>query len=448
VNAVTAAIPSSAWAVDSDGGILATNNGGMTWQSVSTTNVEPLFGIDNINGQVIVACGNGGVILRSTNAGATWNTIPSGTTLALNAVELLPNDTGYIVGSSGRILKTTNAGAGWFTVASGTLESLFGVHFTNAQSGTVVGSSGKVLNTTNGGYTWSQPMSWTQDALFHVIRDGDRGLLCGDAGTVSFTTDGGQSWTDRVSGTSVALFHLTHPAPDEYAAVGEDGVILRTSDFGQTWVREISHAQHTLYSADAHGGNVYVVGDYGTALRNGSYPFPVELRLFTAERRHDCVLLRWETEQEVALFGYAIERNIGGGWQESGFVLPGHSDYSWRDCAAPAARVHYRLRIVDMDGTWTYSPEISVAGLPAAMALQLEVFPQPARGDVQVRVPESVRRLHVYDFSGRLRITIPIAAAAAHEFTLQGDVFPTSGMYVLVAEEAGGITATTIQVLK
>ena len=449
INAVSAAIPSSAWAVTSAGEVLASSNAGHSWQLRAQPTTQPLYGIDNINGQVLVACGNGGLILRSTNAGYNWSVIASGTTVALNGIDLLDNDTGYIVGSSGRILKTTNAGAGWYAVASGTLESLFGVHFTDQRHGSVVGSNGKVISTTNGGYTWLHQQSWTMDALFHVIRDGDRGMLCGDDGTVSFTTDGGQSWSDCTTSTTAALFHLTHPAPNEYAAVGENGTIVRTSDFGQTWVREISHAQHTLYGADAHGGNVYVVGDYGSALRNGNYPYPVTLRSFTATRRDGCALLRWEVAEEVSLFGYALERRRGGTWQEVGFLIAGRGEYDWIDCGAVEGEASWRLKMLDMDGTWEYSPEVQLsAGVTDEPDWFLSLYPQPAHGTLYVRMPARVQHADVYDMRGRHIHTLSSPGAKGATVPVRGEIFPVSGNYLIVIGDGSKIAARTFQVLK
>ncbi|MCB2204046.1 hypothetical protein KQI65_04800 [bacterium] len=454
INAVTAAIPSTAWAVTSDGEVLASTNGGISWQLRAQPVMQPLYGIDNINGQTLLACGNGGLVLRSTNGGYNWSSIASGTSVALNAVDMLDSDTGYIVGSTGRIIKTTNGGAGWYPVASGTLESLLGVHFTDSDHGTIVGTNGKVLSTTNGGYTWSHQQSWTQDALFHVIRDGNRGMLCGDDGTLSCTTDGGQHWTDCPGGTTAALFHLTHPAPNEYAAVGEDGTIMRTSNFGQTWVREISHAQHTLYSADAHGGNVYVVGDYGTVLRNGTYPYPVTLRAFTASEIDGCVQLHWLVEDEQALLGYAIERLDATGWEEIGFVKSSSSlrtasaEYQWRDCLVATAGTAWRLRMVDMDGSTEYSPELRLVGTAEPGDWKLEAWPRPSHGNVTLLLPDGVAELDVYDMSGRLLRAFSISEMNDARMQLSGSLFPSTGSYLLVARNTNHITSIILQVMK
>ncbi|MBN1446380.1 MAG: T9SS type A sorting domain-containing protein [Bacteroidetes bacterium] len=437
VNAVCAAVPSSAWAVGSDGLIMRTTNGGVNWTQLNSGTTTALFGVDDINGQTVIACGNGGLILRSTNGGDTWSTIASGTTVALNGVDLLPGGIGYIVGASGRLLKTTNAGAGWYPVASGTLQSLFGVDFTDANNGTVVGADGTAIGTTNGGYTWFVQQPWTLDALFHVVREGHLGMLCGDGGTAAVTTDGGQSWTSVYPPTTEPLFHLVHPAPNEFAAVGANGVIMRTSDYGQTWVREISHAQNTLYGADAHGGNVYAVGDYGMALRNGSYPFPVELLSFSAFPDGACIGLRWETEAEENLHGFAVERLETGDWLECGFVFAGsttHGFYEFRDCPASAELHTYRLRMMDVDGRVEYSPEVSFGTGSYTLPEYVDVYPQPSRGNVSIRFDLStpLRRLTLSDISGKvLQEWLPVPEITGGTHLVSAAAFPAPGLYIV-----------------
>jgi hypothetical protein len=416
---------------------MRTTNGGVNWTPLNSGTTTALFGVDDINGQTVVACGNGGLILRSTNGGGTWSTIASGTSVALNGVDLLPGGVGYIVGASGRLLKTTNAGAGWYPVATGTLRSLFGVHFTDADNGTIVGADGTVLGTTNGGYTWAVQQPWTLDALFHVIREGPLGMVCGDGGSVAVTTDAGQSWTSVYPPTTEALFHLVHPAPNEFAAVGANGVIMRTSNFGQTWVREISHAQNTLYGADAHGGNVYAVGDYGMALRNGSYPFPVELLSFSAYSDGACIELRWGTAAEENLLGFAVERLEQNGWQECGFVpagSDGHGRYGFRDCPASGEAHTFRLRIMDVDGSVEYSPEVSVTTALYALPERVDVYPQPSRGNVSIhfdlRAP--LRSLTLSDISGSLlREWNPVPDVTGGMHLISAAAFPAPGLYIV-----------------
>ncbi|MCZ7556019.1 MAG: YCF48-related protein [Bacteroidia bacterium] len=452
LNAVSTTPSHKAWAVGSDGTIITTNGLGQPWQQVASGSIASLFAVDNIGGSTVVACGNGGVILRSTNAGTSWSQVAGGGTVALNGIDLLDNGIGYIVGGSGRVLKTTNGGAGWYTVASGTLQPLFGVHFTDADNGTIVGAGGTILSTTNGGYTWSSQQGWTQDALFSVIRDGSDGMICGDGGEAIFTTDGGVHWTSLILPTTVPLFRLVHPSPNEYAAVGEAGVIMRTSDNGQTWVREISHAMHTMYGADAHGGVVYAVGDVGQLLYNASYPYPVELLSFTGRHEGDCVRIEWETLAETAHFGTELQRAIQGEWASAAFFptrgLSG-GRYAWRDCDDLRELRRYRLKSIGTNGEISFSRELVVPALPSH--LDFDAWPQPSGGDVHIRLRETTEEteLTVLDALGRIVHKVsPDRTAALESVNIPASAFPSAGVYTLILHSAAGASVKHVVVLR
>lgn len=458
LNAVSAAVPSSAWAVGSGGVVIATNSGGQFWQPSSSGTSEALFAVDNINGSTVVACGNGGVIVRSSDGGQSWSPITSGASVPLNGIDLLANGTGYIVGSSGRILKTTNGGAVWYPIASGTLQPLNAVHFTDPDHGTVVGASGTIISTTNGGLTWNTQQGWTQNSLFSVIRDGDYGMICGDAGETIFTDDAGASWTTRNVPTTVALFRLTHPSTGEYAAVGEEGVIMRTSDNGLTWVREISHAMYTCYGADAHGGTVYIVGDFGLALRNTTYPYPIELRSFTAHREGECIQLRWETVREEEHLGITPQRGLYGDWEDGRFFPSmgiNGGTYLWKDCAAGRDAARYRLKSIGIAGDISFSPEIEVAAaaesVPTPAALSMEAWPQPTYGSVQLRVwtDDADPVLTIADALGRIiyrtHVSVYIQSGVA---VIPARVFPSAGVYTMILQGARSSITRRIMVLK
>lgn len=454
-NAVSAAVPSSAWAVGSDGVIAHTANSGATWTAQNSGTSAALFGVDNINGSIVVACGNGGLVLRSTNGGSSWSPVASGTTVPLNGIDLLDNGTGYIVGGSGRLLKTTNAGAGWYPVATGTLESLYSVHFADSVNGTVVGANGTVLGTTNGGYTWSSQQPWTQDALFGIIREGQLGMLCGDGGTAAVTTDGGQSWTSVYPPTGEPLFHLAPPATNEFAAVGASGTIMRTSNFGQSWVREISHAENTLYGADAHGGTVYAVGDYGMALRNGSYPYPVELRSFNAWRTDGGIVLQWIVEEETQLLHYDVQRSFDGRWLHVGTVDPAaaasgmgmRKEYQWTDRSAPSNEIRYRLRMVDLDGSIELSPVVTVhAEITMPRDMSIDVWPNPVRDRMTVRYEraEAGSVLRIIDLTGRELYAASLSSGGSGVLRISAFQVRGNGMVLVVLQSTGSILSRKV----
>ena len=121
-------------------------------------------------------------------------------------------------------------------------------------------------------------------------------------------------------------------------------------------------------------------------------PVPVELVSFTAEAvaaeagKRETVELRWQTVSEANNYGFEIERASDvkpKRWQRLGF-LPGHGtssslcQYSFMDnTVTPFGTYIYRLKQIDTDGSYEYSPEINVSfQKPITYQLQ-QNYPNP-----------------------------------------------------------------------
>ncbi len=118
---------------------------------------------------------------------------------------------------------------------------------------------------------------------------------------------------------------------------------------------------------------------------NQELPFtiPVELTSFTANAVDGNVLLRWETATEINNSGFQVERKTSGSeFSVIGFV-PGFGttteprSYSFSDQNVQAGNYTYRLKQIDFDGTFEYSPEVEVEVIaPAEFALD-QNYPNP-----------------------------------------------------------------------
>ena len=115
-------------------------------------------------------------------------------------------------------------------------------------------------------------------------------------------------------------------------------------------------------------------------------PLPVELSAFTATAAGPAaVRLAWTTASEKNSDRFEVERSADGtAFDRLGTVAAAGSSsaplaYAYLDERLPAgaATLYYRLRQVDVDGTFSYSPVRSVARSgPAGLAL----FPNPVHG--------------------------------------------------------------------
>ncbi|GIK23258.1 MAG: hypothetical protein BroJett005_26720 [Ignavibacteriota bacterium] len=97
---------------------------------------------------------------------------------------------------------------------------------------------------------------------------------------------------------------------------------------------------------------------------------PVELTSFTAKSDNNTVTLNWTTATELNNSGFQIERSNGGEYQSVGFVA-GHgtststNNYVYLDQNVEAGTYTYRLKQIDLDGSFEYSNavEVEVLGL-------------------------------------------------------------------------------------
>jgi len=129
---------------------------------------------------------------------------------------------------------------------------------------------------------------------------------------------------------------------------------------------------------------------------------PVELSLFEAFVNGGSVILKWRTETEVNNYGFEIERSllttdIYGGypenllWQKIGFVSGnGNSNapknYSFIDNSInSAAKLFYRLKQVDSDGTFNYSKIEAVSSYIPETILLEQNYPNPFNPSTKIK---------------------------------------------------------------
>lgn len=105
--------PDHVWVAGEFGIIMASADGGLTWQQQHTPIESTLFGIRFQDVRHGFAVGIDSMILATDDGGATWRTIPPPVTGRSFYDIALRGQTGWIVGDAGTVLKTTDGGATW-----------------------------------------------------------------------------------------------------------------------------------------------------------------------------------------------------------------------------------------------------------------------------------------------------------------------------------------------
>jgi len=208
---------------------------------------------------------------------------------------------------------------------------------------------------------------------------------------------------------------------------------------------------------------------YGWMRRVEGPPLPVQLSAFAGTQQGDAkVRLQWETASEVNAYGFIIERREKEGTPfaalDGGFV-PAHGttvephSYEFVDRTVAPGRHWYRLRMVDLDGSYDYSEEIAIdlSGNPDPPALAekwilLESYPNPFNPSTTVRVQltqSTEVRLGVYSILGEevARLLDRTLEAGQHEVVWDAGR-ASSGVYFCRLFTPGGISELRVVLLR
>ena len=158
-------------------------------------------------------------------------------------------------------------------------------------------------------------------------------------------------------------------------------------------------------------------------------PLPLTLLSFNAQQNDKNVLLKWVTSNQVNTNYFDVERSTDGihffkiekvAAQNNGANT---NDYSCVDSNVPLGILYYRLKIVDTNGSFTYSPIVTINN---KKVLELHIYPNPATTYTTIQLPNSGGQhvaINIFNEQGQLvkqflqnnatQIQIDIAALAS-----------------------------------
>lgn len=209
---------------------------------------------------------------------------------------------------------------------------------------------------------------------------------------------------------------------------------------GQTFVRNLVGVQYA--SGETH--LVPFCGDLSKL--PGLENLPVELIGFDAVVDGEHVILRWQTASETNNAGFEMQHlsrteTSPGEWQVLDFIEGAGTtatmqNYSFRTQALTTGTHTFRLRQVDYDGAFEYSPEVEVyVGMQDLYRVE-KPYPNPFHGAAQLRFSvartQSVQVM-VYDLLGRRVDTLFDGIASSgqvHHVAVDGARL-SSGLYMV-----------------
>jgi photosystem II stability/assembly factor-like uncharacterized protein len=153
---------------EKNGIILATRDGGKTWQPQKSGISDALFSVDCPLPEVCFAVGFHGIIVRTNDNGVTWESWRSDLQHSHRGITCLDSATCFATGYPGSILHTQNEGHTWNVQQNEAVKYLNAVSCPNKHTCIIAGESGMVLITDTSGKSW-QPYSLQVSSAFNDI---------------------------------------------------------------------------------------------------------------------------------------------------------------------------------------------------------------------------------------------------------------------------------------
>jgi hypothetical protein len=348
-----------------------------------------------------------GELLKSTDGGLNWVLLPNYIHFALTEIAIDKNNPNvmYISGDE-RVTKSTDGGNTWVVAATG-LPSGLGVYSVSVSPGNsqilLASNDNGIYRSTNGGGSWTLVYNTAcQHFEFNPVNPQYAVAVTFSPYKILISSDGGAVWTDftsNFSGDQLSDLAFNTSGTRLYVSTGMDGVY--THDFSFV---------------------------------------PVELLSFTAAFNAGTVTLQWKTATELNNHGFEIERSIENApWTVTGFVKgAGNSsvpvDYAYSDNPGVnnSCSIKYRLKQVDLDGSYKYSDEVEVIFAPQVFTLE-QNYPNPFNPSTTIRYSvgeDQPVEIIVYDIIGNEVTTLvnKYQTAGVYEVSFDGSGL-TSGMY-------------------
>ncbi len=237
------------------------------WQPVPTGSIASLRGVHAVDGETVWATGSDGTVLRTTDGGISWTHFSVGDGLDIRDVHAFDAQTAYVlvVTEPASILRTTDGGKTWEEIYRSPHQGAFLDSFTFLDRrraivfGDPIDGTFLVLTTEDGGTTWTQadsiPSAHPGEGAFAasgtcIVSVGEHAWIGtgGMAARVLHSTDGGRSWEAQSSAMTsgedtTGIYSVAFRDLNRGVLVGGDYKNLDesdlnaayTSDGGDTW---------------------------------------------------------------------------------------------------------------------------------------------------------------------------------------------------------------------
>jgi len=460
------------------------------------------------NDNIMIACRDARAIKRSTNggssfselAGSSWAFAGDSRTAFVAPITFAPSDGNIVYQASDNIHRSTDAGATFSnnTLGAGapaTTPNAFieqrhktaialavsptnssklyvstspFAQYDNDVNNIYVNGQPNILKTTTPTTTpyasikGSLPDRFVMDFAISTNNDDSVYVVLGGFGTshVYLTPDGGTTWLSRGAGLPDVPFNaiVIDPINEGYLYAGCDFGVYVSPDRGATWydyntgfydatlVMDLQIDANNKLIAATHGKGVFRSDLYTHSI------LPATLTDFTGLGHAGYNQLKWTVTQEQNLSRYELERSTDG----SAFVKVAtisaqnqtiETNYTHNDNTA-LFESYYRLKIIDIDGSYTYSSVVFIR--KTAGKNEFAVMGNPFTDQIILRyklIQNQNIAAQLFNAAGALiRKETYNATSGTGVYTIKGFSHLTPGVYLLKIES--GTDHQTIKLIK
>jgi hypothetical protein len=232
------------------------------------------------------------------------------------------------------------------------------------------------------------------------------------SGAVQYTYNVDKTWlvTEGTAGGSNATLNFEWSSNDEQPGFN-DGNCFIAHFYNGTW-----HA--TLPSATANGYDPYdisltnVTSFSPFAIGSQFSILPLDLLSFTGKTNEGKTALTWVTTNEKEVTGFDVERSLNGNNYQRIGTVPARATnsttqttYNYTDDNQATGTVFYRLKMIDKDGSFTYSSVVRISA-SENKAAAYSIYPNSVKGNVLNLITPLTGQANAYvrivDASGRV----------------------------------------------
>ena len=166
-----------------------------------------------------------------------------------------------------------------------------------------------------------------------------------------------------------------------------------------------SNANNTIPAINAGPYTAYIVSqDFNSIAAPQVTVLPIELTSFTGHNENSSVVLNWETSSELNNKGFDIEHSVNKtGWKSIGLLdgkdtKEGISKYEFVHLNPTGGQNYYRLKSIDFNGNFKYSPVIAVKTISQ---INVVITPNPSSNIIKVE-GISIGTVTILDMQGKI----------------------------------------------